>query len=91
MNQLPDIIINREGNFDSVFAANRNALGTVWGAWQSQWGGTVTERTTTFRNHSFNVDLVVGGSVIIRRTAFTSSDGEEDSLDKVLRHCHSTD
>ena len=76
VNQLPDIIINREGNFDSVFAANRNAIGTVWGAWQSQWGGTVVERTTTFRNHSFAVRGLGGrGRAVIRRTALTSSDG----------------
>ena len=59
VNQLPDIIINREGNFDSVLAANRNALGTVWGSWQSQWGGTVTERTTTFRETSWARNVVV--------------------------------
>ena len=77
VNQLPDIIINREGNFDSVLIANRNALGTVWGSWQSQWGGTVTERTTTFRETSWARDprSSVPFRPIIRRTILSSSDG----------------
>ena len=76
VNQLPDIIINREGNFDSVLAANRNALGTVWGSWQSQWGGTVTERTTTFRETSWaRARSRVPFRPIIRRTILSSSDG----------------
>lgn len=40
VDRLPDLIINREGNFNTVLAANRNAIGTVWNAWQTQWGGT---------------------------------------------------
>ena len=77
VNQLPDIIINREGNFDSVLIANRNALGTVWGSWQSQWGGTVTERTTTFRETSWAIPprSSVPFRPIIRRTILSSSDG----------------
>ena len=58
------LIINREGNFNTVLAQNRNAIGTVWNAWQTQWSGTSTS-TRTFRDHSFtsaasrSVDLVV--------------------------------
>ena len=36
----PDLIINVEGNFDTFLAANQNAIGTVWNAWQTQWSGT---------------------------------------------------
>ena len=32
--QLPDVRINREGNFDAVLAENENSLGTVWNEWQ---------------------------------------------------------
>lgn len=44
---LPDLIINREGNFDTVFAQNRNAIGTVWNAWQTQWSGQSLRTTNT--------------------------------------------
>jgi len=37
----PAVIINREGNFDSVLAANQNAIGTVWNAWETTWSGIV--------------------------------------------------
>ena len=39
--QAPDLIINIDGNFDSVLAANQNQLGTVWNAWETQWSGVV--------------------------------------------------
>ena len=42
--RLPNLIINREGNFDTVLAQNENAIGTIWNAWQTQWTGT---RATT--------------------------------------------
>jgi hypothetical protein len=45
--RLPDLIINREGNFDTVLAQNRNALGTVWNSWQTQWSGQVVDTTTS--------------------------------------------
>ena len=76
VNQLPDLIINREGNFDTIFAQNRNAIGTVWGAWQSQWGGTVVSNTTTFREASWaRAQNRVPFRPIIRRTTLTSTDG----------------
>ena len=37
----PDLIVNVEGNFDTVFNQNRNSIGTVWNAWQTQWSGVV--------------------------------------------------
>ena len=50
--QLPEVRINREGNFDAVIAENQNSLGTVWNAWQTTWVGepsvveTETQATT---------------------------------------------
>ena len=38
-NNLPDVRINREGNFDAVLAENENSLGTVWNEWQTTWVG----------------------------------------------------
>jgi len=54
----PDLIINVEGNFDTFTAANQDAVGTVWNAWETAWSGTtvtdsvgsdnsVTRTTTT--------------------------------------------
>ena len=75
VNKLPDIIINREGNFDTVFAQNRNAIGTVWGAWQSQWGGRVTTTTQTVREHRFINLGQPRGRAVLSRTIVTAEDG----------------
>ena len=53
VNRLPDLIVNREGNFDTVLAQNANAIGTVWNAWQTQWSGVTTSRSNTFREASW--------------------------------------
>ena len=43
---IPEIVINVEGNFQAVLDANRNQLGTVWNAWETQWvGGNITTET----------------------------------------------
>ncbi|MEK9698365.1 MAG: DUF4815 domain-containing protein, partial [Candidatus Poseidoniales archaeon] len=75
VNKLPDIIINREGNFDTVFAQNRNAIGTVWGAWQSQWGGRVTTTTQTVREHRFINLGQPRGRAILERTIVQAENG----------------
>jgi hypothetical protein len=45
--EAPALIINREGNFDSVKNALKNsgALGTVWNNWETQWSGVVSTKT----------------------------------------------
>ena len=43
----PQLIINREGNFDAVTAALGNSIGTVWNAWQTTWAGIVTRQEVT--------------------------------------------
>ena len=35
--QLPEVRINREGNFDAITSAVDNSMGTVWNAWQTTW------------------------------------------------------
>ena len=42
----PDLIVNVEGNFDTIFNQNRNSIGTVWNAWQTQWSGVVRTDNT---------------------------------------------
>ena len=71
--RLPDLIINREGNFDTVLAQNANALGTVWNAWQTQWSGVTTSTSNTWRDNSFNsaASRSVPGRAIVRTTVST--------------------
>lgn len=76
VDRLPDLIINREGNFDTVMAENRNSIGTVWNAWQTQWAGVTNTRTDRFNEHSFerSIQLAGGqfrGRAIIERTVGT--------------------
>ena len=42
----PDLIINVEGNFNSVLSANQNAIGTIWNSWETQWSGVVDTRSS---------------------------------------------
>lgn len=57
---LPDITINREGNFNAVLAASRGRLGTVWGATELTWTGrevsTREDRRNAFRTISTGTD-----------------------------------
>jgi hypothetical protein len=46
----PELVINVEGNFDAVVAANRNQLGSVWNAWQDTWSGRIVTSWRNFRD-----------------------------------------
>ena len=37
--KAPAVLINVDGNFNSVYAKNKHAIGTIWNAWQTQWSG----------------------------------------------------
>ena len=73
--KTPALVINREGNFDTVFAQNRNAIGTVWNAWQTQWSGTTTTRgRSRRREHRFiNLGQPRGRAVLQRTTTTTTT------------------
>ena len=47
--QVPAVIVNVEGNFNSIIAGlkNQGIMGTVWNAWQTQWSGVVGTTTET--------------------------------------------
>ena len=65
--QLPEVRINREGNFDAIMASNTNALGTVWNSWQTTWVGeptTVSSEVESTSNGSWNGDPTQGGQWI---------------------------
>jgi hypothetical protein len=73
VNRLPDLIINREGNFDTVLAENRNALGTVWNAWQTQWSGVTASSSNRFRETSWaRARRQVPFRPVIQRTTTTT-------------------
>ena len=65
--EVPALIINVEGNFDTIEAGLRNsgALGTVWNNWQTQWSGVVSTTTETSGGHYH-------GSTIVERTIETT-------------------
>ena len=50
---LPDLTINKEGDYDAVLARERNNLGTVWNSWQTQWSGVVETSVETFGSQTF--------------------------------------
>jgi len=43
----PALVVNVDGNFDTVFNNNRNAIGTIWNAWQTQWSGVTSSRQSS--------------------------------------------
>ena len=62
--QLPEVRINREGNFDAVLSENTNALGTVWNNWQTTWVGepsVVSSEVQATSNGSWSGDPAQGG------------------------------
>jgi hypothetical protein len=62
--RLPEVRVNREGNFDAVLAENANSLGTVWNAWQTTWVGqpqTISTEITASSNGSWSGDPTQGG------------------------------
>ena len=62
--RLPEVRVNREGNFDAVLAENANSLGTVWNAWQTTWVGqpqTISTEVTASSNGSWSGDPTQGG------------------------------
>jgi len=62
--QLPEVRINREGNFDSIKSTVENSLGTVWNSWQTTWVGeptVVSSEVQSTSNGSWSGDPSQGG------------------------------
>ena len=52
-NRLPNLIINREGNYDTFIARNGgSAINTVWNEWETFWTGE-TSTSEQWRDHSW--------------------------------------
>ena len=61
--QLPEVRINREGNFDALLAESGD-LGTVWNSWQTNWVGeptTVSTEVLSTSSGSWSGDPAQGG------------------------------
>lgn len=62
--QLPEVRINREGNFDSIKSTVSNSMGTVWNSWQTNWVGEpniVSSEVQSTSNGAWNGDPTQGG------------------------------
>jgi len=60
--QLPEVRVNREGNFDAL--SGINGIGTVWNNWQTTWVGeprTVSSQVTATSNGQWSGDPAQGG------------------------------
>ena len=75
----PDLIVNVEGNFDTFFESNKDAIGTVWNAWQTQWSGTTQSSSDTW----WSGDSVVTRTTSTVRTDQTRTGIQTDIIEKV--------
>ena len=69
--QLPEVRINREGNFDAITSAVDNSMGTVWNAWQTTWAGepsVVSSEVQSTSNGSWAGDPTQGGEWVAGET-----------------------
>lgn len=65
--QAPDLIVNHEGNFDSI-SQMVNGMGTIWNEWQTNWAGITASNTDvlsqlTFQSPQPQVHRNLDGSV----------------------------
>ena len=69
--RLPDVVNNVEGNFNTIVAQNKNAIGTVWNAPTTEWTGILINEQQTERRETRFVDLgqTRGRAVLTRTTA----------------------
>jgi hypothetical protein len=70
VNRRPDLVIDVEGNFNSVknLAERSGVLGTVWNAWQNQWRGvanTQQELLTGRYSAAWGANLNAGQQISI--------------------------
>jgi len=80
---LPAIRSNAEGNFNTVVAANRNAVGTVWDAPVTQWTGVLDTQTgNTFRSRQRSRvrGLAVLRRVTVNELGVSSQNGIQTSI-----------
>jgi hypothetical protein len=76
----PELIINVEGNYDTVLAENRNSIGTVWNSWETQWSGVVSTSNSIFNR----TREVVRRTVQTVRTDLTRTGLQTDVVEDIV-------
>ena len=79
VNRRPDIINNVEGNFNAVQAQYqaKGVLGTVWGAWETQWVGQTQNINRLVVTRGFDSkDYGLGAGRWMDRRTFTQAELE---------------
>ena len=77
VNRRPDIINNVEGNFSAVQTQleKSGVLGTVWGAWETQWVGQTRNIDRLVVTSGFDTkDYGLGGGRWMDRRTFTAAE-----------------
>ena len=69
----PKLIVNVEGNYDTIVKQEANAIGTIWNAWQTQWSGVVSTSSTSSTSVTTN-DVIDTFRTVTRTTNTTRSD-----------------
>lgn len=94
IDRRPDVVIEEEGNFDSIkrLAEAAGVLGTVWNNWQTTWTGTPQKTVTARVLRGFSTEqtsLVNNATGFWRsRSSFTSSDIAKFNIkpgDRIIR------
>jgi len=68
--KAPDIVLDVEGNYESVMARERNRLGTIWNSWRTTWTGensTTSLGTVRARTRFFGRGLDLVERTIVRQ------------------------
>jgi len=86
--KAPDLLVNVDGNFDSVQAKNKHSIGTVWNSWQTQWSGVVQLSQSEAKAMGVNIphwyfkrdDFGRGNQVFNETAAFNSERKEKTGV-----------
>ena len=88
--EVPALIINVEGNFNTIQAGLRNegVLGTVWNNWQTQWSGVIASTTTTASTGTFSgasnaVEIFVERTIETTRSELTRTGVNTQVVEKI--------
>ncbi len=73
--EVPALIINREGNFNTIANGlrNRGVLGTVWNNWETQWSGVVSTREEMLTGQAMTIKSGRRNNVQIGTRTITTS------------------
>ena len=88
--EVPALIINVEGNFNTIQAGLKNtgAMGTIWNNWQTQWSGVIASTTTSgstgrFSGASNAVEIFVERTIETTRTDLTRTGVNTQVVEKI--------